>query len=251
MFPLLELGPLIIPVSGLLLLVGLWLTMEAAERTAPGYGVGREHAYSLTFSALLAGFVGARLGYVLRYLESYVADPRAIIALKGNTLDETIGWGATLLAALLYLRWRRLPLRRTLDSFAPGLAVLAVALGAAHLASGDAFGAPTGLPWAIELWDASRHPSQVYEIIAGLVILFTVWRLRHRNPFPGFLFTFWLALTGVSRLLLETFRGDSVIVADSVRQAQLAALLVTLASLWLMGYWARTRSPIGNSHRTG
>lgn len=241
MFPLLELGPLMIPVAGVVLLAGLWLGLEVAERTALHFGVSSEDIYGLTLSALLLGVVGARAGYVLQYLDSYVRDPRAIFALNGNTLDGTAGLVTGMLAAAVYLRWRRLPLRRTLDSVAPGLALYAVALGVAHLASGDAFGAATGLPWAVELWDARRHPSQVYEIVAGLLILLAVWRLRRFNRFPGFLFAFWLALTAAGRLFLEAFRGDSIIVAGSIRQDQLAALLVTLFSLWLLGYWARSQ----------
>ncbi len=47
--------------------------------------------------------------------------------------------------------------------------MLAVPL--ANLASGDAFGAPSSLPWAIELWGAARHPVQIYEAVAAGLIL--------------------------------------------------------------------------------
>lgn len=241
MFPLLELGPLMVPVAGLLLLAGLWLGLEVAERTAPHFSVPAEHIYGLTFGALLLGFVGARAGYVLQYLDSYLRDPRAIFALNGNTLDRTTGLVIGVLAALVYLRWHRLPLRQTLDSLTPGLALFALFLGVAHLASGNAFGAPTDVPWAIELWDARRHPSQVYEIAVALPIFLVVWRLRRVNPYPGFLFAVWLALAAASRLVLEAYRGDSVIVADSLRQTQLAALVLILFSLWLLGHWAQVR----------
>lgn len=239
MLPLLQIGPLALPVDGLLLIVGAWLGLEVADREAPRRGLRPDYIYGLAFTALVAGFLGARLWYVGRYLESYLADPRAIVSLSANTLDAGGGLLVGLVAALAYGRWRRLPLRPTLDAFAPGLAVFAIALGLAHLASGDAFGAPADLPWAIELWDARRHPSQIYESAAALAIFLLVWRLRGREPFPGFLFTLWLALAAASRLFLEAYRGDSIIVADSIRQAQLAALGVLLLALWLMGRWAR------------
>lgn len=230
-----------IPVAGLVLLAGFWLGLEVAERTAPPFAVPAEHIYGLAFSALLLGVMGARGGYVLRYLDSYLRDPRAILALNSNTLDTTAGLLVGLLVALAYVRWRRLPLRRTLDSLAPGLALFAVAVGVAHLASGDAFGAPAGVPWTVDLWDERRHPSQVYEIVAALLIFLTIWRLRRTNPFPGFLFALWLALAAVARLFLEAFRGDSVVVAGNIRQAQLASLLLALFSLWLMSNWAQSR----------
>lgn len=245
MFPRLELGPLSLPVSGLALLLGLWLGMEAAERTAPRYGIRQEHAYGLTGVALLGGVLGARLGYAARYLDSYLSDPAAIIALNVQTMDISTGFVAASLAALLYTRWQRLPPRPILDSLAPGMALFAVALGVAHLASGKAFGAPAAIPWAVELWDARRHPTQLYEIIAALAIFTLIWRLRPGNPFPGFLFSLWLALAAMSRLFLEAYRGDSIIVAGTVREAQLAALLLVIVSLWLLGRWARL--PVGDS----
>ena len=253
MFPLLQIGPFTIPVDGLLLLAGLWLGLELAERamrhTMPAYELRPDVLYTLVFIAIATGLLGARLVYVGRYLDSYLADPWAAFSLNANTLDGSGGLLIGLAAALAYGRWRRLPLRPALDTFAPGLAAFAVAVGLAHLASGDAFGAPTTLPWTIELWDAQRHPSQLYEIIAATGILIFVWRLRRNRPFPGFLFLVWVALTSGARLFLEAFRGDSIIVAGSIRQAQLAALLIMLASLWLMGRWAREKQDTGGSHQ--
>lgn len=248
MFPLLELGPFSLPVSTLVLLVGLWMAFLAAERTGPGYGIRPDQIYGLGGLALVAGIVAARLGYAARYLDSYLGDPAAIVALDGNTLDVSAGLLFASLVALLTMRWQRLPLQPTLDSLAPGFALLAVALGAAHLASGAAFGAPTTVPWAVELWDARRHPSQLYEIIAALAIFTLIWRLRRYNPFAGFLFSLWLTLAASSRLILEAYRGDSSIVAGTLREAQLAAILMTLVALWLMGQWARL--PLADS-RTG
>lgn len=253
MFSSLQIGPFTIPVDGLLLVAGLWLGLELAERTArhtmPKHERRPDVLYTLVFIAILTGFLGARLVYVGRYLDSYLADPRAAFSLNINTLDSGGGLLFSLAGALVYGRWRRLPLRSTLDTFTPGLAVFAVAVGLAHLASGDAFGGPTTLPWAIELWDARRHPSQVYEIIAAAAVFIFVWRLRKDRPFPGFLFLMWVALTSGARLFLEAFRGDSIIVAGGIRQAQLAALLVMLASQWFLGRWAREKPDIGDSHQ--
>lgn len=54
------------------------------------------------------------------------------------------------------------------------VAVLGVAVGIAHLAAGSAFGAPTSLPLAIELWGSWRHPTQVYETVVTVLILVAV-----------------------------------------------------------------------------
>ena len=237
MFPLLQLGPYALQVPGLILIVSLWLSLNVAEKEAKRQKYRPELIYSLVFYALVAGIVGARLWYVSRYLDTYLDDPLGIIALNTNTLVPAAGVGIGLLVAVLYGRWKRLPLRPTLDILAPGLAFFAIGLGLANLSSGNAFGALTKLPWAIYLWDAKRHPTQGYEMLLASAIFILLWRYRKLSPFPGFIFLAWLSLAAVARLFLEAFRGDSVIVAGGIRQTQLAAMIVLLAAIWLMRQW--------------
>ena len=237
MFPLLQYGQYALPVSGVILLITLWIGLNVAEKEAVRQKRPSDLVYGLVMAALVGGILGARLWYVGRYLDTYLADPLGIVALDTNTIDPTAGLIIGLLAAIGYAFHKKLSPRPTLDILTPGLAVFAIGLGLAHLASGDAFGAPTNLPWAIELWDANRHPTQIYETALATAVFIFIWRGRKRSPFPGLLFLAFVALTAVSRLFLEAFRGDSVIVAGSIRQAQLAALLVLLLALWLMRQW--------------
>ncbi|RME07214.1 MAG: hypothetical protein D6816_06900 [Bacteroidetes bacterium] len=241
MFPLLQLGPVAVQVPGLILLAGFWIGLNVSEKEAVRQKRPSELVYNLIMPALAVGLVGARLWYVGRFLDTYLANPLSIISLDYNTLDPLAGFIFGLLAAAAYIIRKKLPLRLILDILTPGLAVFAIALGLAHLASGDAFGAPTSLPWAIELWDASRHPTQIYEMVLATAVFLLIWRARKNTPFPGFLFLAFVALTAVNRLFLEAFRGDSVLVAGGIRQAQLAALLVLMVALWLMRQWLPSR----------
>jgi phosphatidylglycerol:prolipoprotein diacylglycerol transferase len=237
MFPLLQLGPYAVQVPGLILIASFWLSLNVAEKGAKRQRYRPELIYSLVFYALVAGIIGARLWYVSSYLDTYLDDPLDIVALNTNTLVPAAGAGIALLVAVLYGSWKRLPLRPTLDILAPGLAFFAIGLSLANLSSGDAFGAPTRLPWAIYLWDENRHPTQVYEILLATAIFILLWRYRKLSSFPGFIFLAWLSLAALARLFLEAFRGDSVIVAGAIRQPQLAAMIVLLAALWLMRQW--------------
>lgn len=243
MFPLLQLGPYALQVPGLILIASLWLGLNVSEKEAKRQKYPPEVIYSLVFYALIAGIIGARLWYVGRYLDTYLDDPLGIIALNTNTLVPAAGFGVGLLVAVLYGRRKRLSLRPTLDILAPGLAFFAIGLGLANLSSGDAFGAPTKLPWAIYLWDENRHPTQVYEMLLAIAIFILLWRYRKLSPFPGFIFLAWLSMAAFTRLFLEAFRGDSVIVASGIRQAQLAAMIVLLVALWLMRQWGSDVKP--------
>jgi prolipoprotein diacylglyceryltransferase len=60
---------------------------------------------------------------------------------------------------------------------------------------------------------------------------------------PGLRFWVFLALSAAARLFLETFRGDSTIVLNMFRQAQLIAWPVLAVSLWQVG---RRLTPSGD-----
>ena len=100
-----------------------------------------------------------------------------------------------------------------------------------HLAAGTAFGKPTDLPWGIELWNSTRHPTQVYELIASLLIFGYLWFRKPGSP-VGSDFLRFAALTAGSRLFLEAFRGDSTLILGGIRSAQVVAWIVLAVTLW-------------------
>ena len=102
------------------------------------------------------------------------------------------------------------------------LAALAIGLHLSHLAAGTAFGSPTTLPWGIDLWNATRHPTQIYELIASLIIFGIIW-FRKSELSPGALFLNFTALTAGAHLFLEAFRADSTLILGGIRLAQVVA----------------------------
>lgn len=243
MLPILQVGPLAVQVPGLVLLAGVWVGSILAERAAEDAGVAPAQVANLIFYGLIAGVIGARLGYALRFLSVYLQDPLGLISLNPSTLALPEGVLAGALVAAIYGQRRGMALWPTLDTLAPGAAAFSVALGVAHLASGDAFGAASNVPWAIDLWGASRHPTQVYEIGLALAVLYAVVRLRAWTPVAGLVALSWLALAAGSRLLLEGFRGDSLLVFGGLRQAQLISLAVLLVALLGLHLRARDTAP--------
>jgi phosphatidylglycerol:prolipoprotein diacylglycerol transferase len=232
MFPILQLGPLAIQLPGLFLLVGVWIAISIIEKEAPKRDLSTTMLNNLILLGLVVGVVGARLWYALRFIDVYIENPLSLFSLNPSTLASGEGILTGLLVAWIYGQRKGLPLWATLDTLAPGLAILGIALGLSHLSSGDAFGAPSSVPWAIELWGEHRHPSQIYEILLAGLILFTLWRNRTWDVFPGFIFLSWVAMAAGARLLLEAFRGDSAIILGSVRSAQVISLVVLLMAMW-------------------
>ena len=244
MLPILQVGPFALQLPGLILLAGLWLGINLAERYADRFGVKASELSKLIMLSLLAALLGARLVYALRYLEVFLASPLSLLSLNPGLLDSLGGLACAILVGWIYTQRKKLPLWGTLDALTPAAAVMAIFLALAHLASGAAFGAETNLPWALELWGATRHPSQIYEALAAALILLVCWPGRktwHESP-PGTYFLSFVALSAGARLFLEAFRGDSLTWLWGLRTNQIIAWLVLAISLWGIAV-RRNKSP--------
>ena len=242
MFPFFRLGPLLIQMPLLALLVGLWIGMSLVEYEAKRLKINPSNVGNMIFYSLLAGLIGARLGYALEFSALYSSNPLSLLALTPSTLSPSMGFVVGLITFVIFVQRKGLPIRPTLDAIAPGLALFMVFVGLAHIFSGDAYGAPTNVPWAIRLWNEYRHPSQFYETFLALTIFLVI---RERFPKPegaGINFLLTIALSSASRVFLEAFRGDSVFWAGGFREAQVIALIIMAISLYWMKKWMSTDS---------
>ncbi len=264
MLPLLQIGSLTIRTPGLALLAGLWIGLEVASREGVRRGIDGDKIYNLGFYTLIAGILGARLGFVLLNLDLYTGiTPWArallsVFALATGTENPWIGVLAAVgTAAFLVRRWKLPPLA-ILDSFAPAFAILGIGIGLANLLSGDYYGIETTLPWGINLWGSKRQPTQIYFIVACIAILIVLWRLRPmpspagkrsgkakrsaresaQNDRPeGFPLQIFLIMFGFATLLIEPLRADSPVIGPGIRLWEVIGL--TGAALSLVGFAIR------------
>ncbi len=244
MLPVVQIGPLAVQVPGLVMLLGLWFGINLAERHAWKRGINPHHLDNLILVALVAGVIGSRLVYVGRYPAAFAASPMSLVSLNPGLLDPLGGAAVGLIAALIYGNRKKMRLLPTQDALVPLLAVLALALGISHLASGNAFGAATDLPWGIQLWGEKRHPSQIYEILISTMILliFHPGRTSFLRWKPGACFFAFVSASSAGYLFLEAFRGDSTLIVGGLRLEQIYAWIVLALSL-IFGIWLDKISP--------
>jgi phosphatidylglycerol---prolipoprotein diacylglyceryl transferase len=235
--PFVRVGPFLLQLPGLVLLAGLWVGSELVEREALRLRLNAGALLNLIIYGLIAGLLGARLLFALEHLRAYLVSPISIFAISGTALDA---WGGLLVGvavASLYGRSKALPLRPSLDALAPGLAVFMIALSAADLLSGGGYGLPLQAPWAIYLWGAYRHPTQIYELLLGVGVL-AAWYLSSRADFtPGARFLLVVGLSAAVRLFTEAFHADSAVTWGGFRLVQVMALFVIAAASYLWLRW--------------
>jgi prolipoprotein diacylglyceryltransferase len=237
MFPYFRLGSWLIQMPFLALLVGLWGGMILLEHESKRMKLNPSMVANLVIYSTVAGIIGARLGYALQFRALYASKPLSLLALTPTTLSPSMGFLVGLIAFWILIDHKNLPVRPALDALAPGLALFMVFLGASHILSGDAYGAPTRVPWAIRLWNEYRHPSQFYETFTALIIFLVILKRFLKPDGAGLNFGLTIALTAAPRVFLETFRGDSVSWPAGFRAAQVIALVLMAVGFYWMRRW--------------
>lgn len=225
----------------ILVVAAIWAGLFLAEKRSKRHGVNDDDLNNIVFFPLLGYVLGGRILFAVENLSAFTQNPRSLISLNLDLFDPFGGMVLALLVALVYGQRKKLPLWPTLDALTPFLAVFALGLGLAHLASGNAFGKEASLPWGVQLWGAMRHPSQIYEILAALLILGLLW-FQKSDTRPGVHFLTFAALTSGARLFLEAFRGDSNLVPGGLRLAQIIAWVVLALSLYFLDRLSRIPS---------
>lgn len=214
----------------ILLAVALWIGLALAEKRSERHGISKEALNNVIYYSLFGYILGGRILYALSNLSIFVQSPLSLFSPNIDLFDPLAALAAAFLVGLVYGSRQKLPLWPTLDALTPFFATLAVGLSLSHLAAGTAFGSPTDVPWGIELWNATRHPSQIYELSASLLIFGWLW-FRNEAFRPGVPFLTFVALTAAARLFLEAFRGDSTLVLGGLRLAQILAWVVLAGAL--------------------
>lgn len=234
MLPNISLGPLVIPSNGLVFIVGVWIVLTVVERSARKLGLEPETTYTLAAISLAAGFVGARLVFVLFHWTAFRENLSGIIWPLTSGYDL---WGGLVIAVgagFFYGRAKQLPAAATLDALAPGLVAALLAVSLSDLLAGPGYGIETAMPWAIDVYGIDRHPVQIYEIVVAAAALVT-WRvaLPHRH-FEGQLFLLTIAVYSGGRLFVDAFRANAWLSASGFHVIQLVSLVIVLASLFLL-----------------
>jgi phosphatidylglycerol:prolipoprotein diacylglycerol transferase len=209
----------------ILFVLALWLGLLLLEQRAARHRIFTDALNNLVFSSLIGYIVGGRLLFALANVSAFRGNALSIFAIDIDMFDPLGALVTALLVGFIYGQRQKLPLWSTLDALTLFFAILGIGLSLSHLAAGTAFGKPTTLPWGMELWNATRHPTQIYELIASLLI-FGVIRFRKTTSLAGSDFLLFAAWTAGARLFLEAFRGDSTLIFGGVRLGQVIAWVV-------------------------
>ncbi len=248
MLPFLHFGPLTLPTFGLM----LWLAAVAGaivvDRAFHRARINAD-AVSMVAFAVVAGILGAKLWHVLD-------TPSDFRALGWRVLWDSAGFawygGLTFgIAALVYQGWRaKIGILRTLDLAAPAAAIgYGIGRVGCFLSGDGCYGIATNLPfpWGMSfphgieptLPGVRVYPTPLYELIAGLLIGWWLWRRGGKPHATGVILGHYLILTGLARFLVEFIRRNPKILLG-LSNAQLASVGAMIAGAALVA-WASSQ----------
>jgi prolipoprotein diacylglyceryl transferase len=196
----------------------------------------------LTIYIVVGTIVGARLGHFLFYesASTYIEDPFEIFRVwKGGLASH--GAAFFIILSVIFFSYRirlqypSLDWVRLLDFIAPAAAFAGCCIRIGNFFNQEILGTVTQMPWAVVFGHpldgslpAPRHPVQIYEAIAYLLLFVFLWRLTYLVYFlknRGKLIGIFLIFTFLSRFFIEFFKTEQSRILSSEHLLNMGQIL--------------------------
>lgn len=252
MFPkLFEIGPVPVYSYGLMLgmayLIGSSLFKRELIRNSMDENIG----ITIVFLSLVGGIVGSKLFYVLEEWNfgshqplSYYLTANVLLSPSGLTFYG--GLFLSMVFVITYCRYKKLSILKMLDLLSPGTALAyGIARVGCHLSGDGDYGINVnGTFWEFIGYSYQKgtvptspgvlvHPTPIYEFAASILIFVFLWSYRAKYKTPGIIFSYYLILSGIERLLVEFIRLNPQ-VAFGLTQAQVVSVIMIIAGAALL-----------------
>jgi prolipoprotein diacylglyceryl transferase len=253
-----HLGPFFVHAYGLMYAVALLVAIWIVRRRWTAQGGRRELVDEVALWSFPAGLIGGRLYFLATSWDEAPDHWWGPFAIWHGGLSIWGGIAAGTLAGLWVLRRRGADVPAFLDAAAPALLVAQAIGRVGNYFNQELFGAPTTLPWALQIDPAHRpagyqqfatfHPTFLYEIVWNLLLAAAlVWLGRRgRVRAPG-LFALYVTGYSLGRIGEELLRIDPAHHILGLRLNLFVAAALTIAgAIWFIhtqrpGHgWTRT-----------
>jgi phosphatidylglycerol:prolipoprotein diacylglycerol transferase len=218
-----------------------------------------ERVMDLGIWIIVSALIGAKLLLLVTDWRQFLSSPRQLLSLAQS---GGVFYGGLILAvvvALWYIRRHKMPMWTTTDVFAPGIALGHVIGRLGCFLAGCCYGKVTTVPWAVVFTDpfaaanagtplnVHLHPTQLYESGAEALILVGLLAFEKRGrPYPGRTFWSYMLAYGISRFIIEFFRGDAgrgLYFQQAISLSQIISIVLVPLSLVMLWWLSRQPSP--------
>ncbi len=240
-------GPLTIHFYALCILAGIGVAMYWATKRWERRGGTADDLFDVSFAAVLAGIVGARIWHVLTSPEPFFGpggNPLAVFYIwqGGLAIYGAVAGGA--LAVWLMARHKKVSFAALADTMAPTLLV-AQALGRlGNWFNQELYGPPLDAPWAWQVTCVTNgqqiggcepgtyHPTFLYEQLwnlAAVVVLLLLAKTFRLGG--GRVFWLYVVLYSTGRAWIDAMRQEPVMMIGDLRIHTVVAIVMAVVAL--------------------
>ena len=203
---------------------------------------------NVIFYSLLLGILGARIYYVIFNLDYYASNIKEIFMIWNGGLAIHGGIITTIIFLVLYTRKKKINILLLLDTMVVGV-IIAQAIGRwGNFFNGEAYGRvvsksflealhlPKFLINGMKINGFYREPTFLYESflsLIGFIVLLLIKRIKSIKT--GTITSIYFIWYGTSRLIIETFRSDSLMLGP-IKMAQLVSIIGIIIGITLLVY---------------
>ena len=242
----LAIGPIAIRWYSLAYICGILFAMIFLKKQNERYKIMSEEAYdNWLMWAVFSVILGGRVGYVLFYNFSFfLTDPLEIFAVWHGGMSFHGGLAGVIIGMYIFCRKYKIEYFRLTDVLAIAAPVGLFFGRLANFINMELYGRVTGSSFGVIFPNAGelpRHPSQLYEsCLEGLLtfaILFSLSKFTQIQKRVGALSGGFLALYGISRIIVENFREPDEqlgFLFAQITMGQILSLPLIGVGLWLI-----------------
>ncbi|MEK9166743.1 MAG: prolipoprotein diacylglyceryl transferase [Patescibacteria group bacterium] len=211
---LFSIGSLEIRYYGVFFASGLMLAYLLARKMCRIKNLSVENLDDLSVYLIIGLIVGARFGHIIFYeSDYYFANPQQILKVwEGGLASHGAAIGTLLAYGIFLLRHKKVRVFDYADIIAVAACIPVSFIRLGNFFNSEIYGRVTDLPWAVtfsRIDDLSRHPSQIYEFLMGMLILaimYSLWIRKSKTASGGFFFGLFFILYFAARFLVEFFK---------------------------------------------
>lgn len=247
---LIQIGGFTLYTYGLFVALGFMAALWFSRKNGQFYAISGQDISDLFFVILISAVIGARLLYVLIDYPTYLAHPLDIFKIWNGGLVFFGGFICAGGACAIAMKIKGLPVWKTADVMAPGIALGHAVGRIGCLFAGCCYGKTCDLFFAIRFTDPrslaplnlALHPTQIYMALSNfLLFVFLVWLQKHKK-FHGMIFLVYIMIYSAVRSWIETFRGDfrGEFIFEFLSMSQGIGLIVFFVALGWFIYLSRS-----------
>ena len=243
----------------LMWMVGLVAAYFIVRKLYRDRGIKDETFEPLFFYCFIGILIGARLGHCIFYEPEYYLTsgkhfiemllpirfkPQGGIILAGYSgLASHGGTIGIIIAMIMYCRKYKVKVLECIDMVCVATPLTAASIRLGNLMNSEIVGKPTGTDWGFIFVqngeDFARHPAQLYEALAYLVIfavILLIYRKHKEKIGSGFYFGFCIATIFTFRFFIEFCKEVQVDFEQGMTfdMGQLLSIPFIIAGIWLM-----------------